>query len=86
MIIFIKFYITDIHLEQQLKEVLDNGKVDYDIINDFLDEKIQEIVLSADEEQGYLLIGGDVGHTQELVTLFYNKLRDIWNGTIISVL
>lgn len=80
------YYITDIHLEQQLKEVLDNGKVDYNIINDFLDEKIQEIVLSADEEQGYLLIGGDVGHTQELVTLFYNKLRDIWKGTIISVL
>jgi hypothetical protein len=80
------YYITDLHLDHQLKDILVDGKIDYEKISSFLDEKIQEMLSSIQGSQDYLLIGGDVGHTKGLVTLFYRKLLKVWNGTIISVL
>ena len=79
-------YITDLHLEHQLKDLLDNGKADYKSIDTFLDEKIQEMASSVQGIGNYLLIGGDVGHTKELVTMFYQKLMRAWNGRIIFIL
>lgn len=80
------YYITDLHLEHQLKDILDDGKIDREKINAFLDEKIQEMLSSVRGSQDYLLIGGDVGHTKGLVTMFYKKILNAWNGTIISIL
>lgn len=80
------YYITDLHLEHQLKDILVDGKIDYEKINVFLDEKIQEMLSCVRDSQDYLLIGGDVGHTKGLVTMFHEKILSAWNGTIISIL
>lgn len=48
------YYITDLHLEHQLKGILVDGKIDYEKINVFLDEKIQEMLSSVRDSQDYL--------------------------------
>ncbi|MDE7362950.1 MAG: metallophosphoesterase [Oscillospiraceae bacterium] len=84
------FYITDIHLEHQLKDFWGSDNVDYCNIHfsigKFIDEKIAEMLSEISDKHGILLIGGDVSHTKDLSSLFYQKLSYQWHGTIISIL
>ena len=80
------YYISDIHLEHQFKNILGKDNTSYGELSAALDNKITELIKSAKTNYGYLLIGGDVGHHKGFVSLFYYKLRKLWDGTIISVL
>lgn len=80
------YYISDIHLEHQLKAVLENLQINSAKINDFMDEKIHEMLSGVEGQDNYLLIAGDTGHTEELVLRFYWKLSKTWKGTIICIL
>lgn len=80
------YYITDLHLEFQLQDLIKRNRADYNAISAALDEKISEMIGNKAHFMDYLLIGGDVGHSKELVELFYQKLSKAWSGRIISVL
>ena len=80
------YYISDLHIEHQLKEILKKDNCTFEDISNALDQKISEMVSSTNDTSGYLLVAGDVGHYKGLVSLFYRKLRRFWNGSIISVL
>ena len=80
------YYITDLHLEHQLREILCDGKADLEKVESFIDLKIEEMLTDIHGTKNYLLIGGDVRHTKELVSFFYRKLRSAWKGTVISIL
>ena len=80
------YYISDIHLEHQLRKLLEKGNVSYRELSEAIDKKISEMMMSVNNHHGYLLVGGDVGHHKGLVTLFYRKLTAVWNGTVVSVL
>jgi len=80
------YYISDLHIEHQLKDILENDNCTFEDVSTALDQKIAEMVSSVNDTSGYLLVAGDVGHYKGLVSLFYHKLRRCWNGSIISVL
>ena len=80
------YYISDLHIEHQLKDVLENDSCTFEDVSNALDQKIAEMVSSVNDTSGYLLVAGDVGHYKRVVALFYHKLRRRWNGSIISVL
>lgn len=84
------YYITDIHLEHQLKDFLSSDNIDYCNIQfsiaKFIDEKIAEMLSEVSDKHGILLIGGDVSHTKDLSSLFYQRLSYQWDGSIISIL
>ncbi len=82
------YYISDLHIEHQLSELLRKETVTYPEVYEAVDNKINEMLrgIEFDTTTGYLLIGGDVGHTKELVSLFYDRLRRYWKRSIISIL
>ena len=80
------YYISDLHIEHQLKEVLEKDNCTFEDVSNALDQKISEMVSSVNDTSGYLLVAGDVGHYKRVVALFYHKLQRRWNGSIISVL
>lgn len=80
------YYITDIHLEHQVKEFVDRNGLSVENISHFIDGKIQEMLSEMKRTSDVLLIGGDVADTKELVSLFYDILSKFWHGQIISVL
>lgn len=79
------YYISDIHLEHQLKQVTTANQIDNQTMIEFIDNKIQEMVMNTDK-QGILLVGGDVTDSVELSELFYRRLRYLWYGSIIYIL
>lgn len=80
------YYISDLHIEHQLKDILEKENCTFEDVSTALDQKIAEMVSSVNDTSCYLLIAGDVGHYKRVVALFYHKLRRRWNGSIISVL
>ena len=84
------FYITDLHLEYQFRDNVDiqnylsGGAFDMEKVVVAIDEKIKE--MTSVKYGGILLIGGDVSHYKQLVSLFYDILSRRWNGIIIAVL
>lgn len=76
------YYITDIHLENQLKNIDKN----YHKVCDFIDKKITEALPDKHSYNDILLIGGDVANNIELETLFYERLSKLWDGYIVSIL
>ena len=80
------YYISDLHIEHQLKDILENDNCTFEDVSNALDRKIAEMFSSINDTSGYLLIAGDVGHYKRVVALFYHKLRRRWGGSVISVL
>lgn len=84
------YYITDLHLEYQFRNNVDiqnylsGGAFDMEKVVVAIDEKIKE--MTSVRYGGILLIGGDVSHYKQLVSLFYDILSRRWNGIIIAVL
>lgn len=84
------YYITDLHLEYQfinnvdIQNYLSGGAFDMEKVVVAIDEKIKE--MTSVRYGGILLIGGDVSHYKQLVSLFYYMLLRRWHGIIISVL
>ena len=60
------FYITDIHIEHQLKNETNKRKC--------LGDKIKELLEPVKNVSDILLIGGDVAHSIDLTSLFYKGL------------
>lgn len=82
------YYISDIHIEHQLQDLLKKQNATYQELYDAIDAKIQEMMsgIEFDNTTGYLLVGGDVGHSKELVSLFYERLKRFWHRSVIAVL
>lgn len=85
------FYISDIHIEHQIMDVLlSSGAKKRDEINkfvsDFLDNKITEMTNINHDYNSTLLIAGDVANNVNLEELFFDKLKELWKGEIISIL
>lgn len=84
------YYITDLHLEYQFRNNVDiqnylsGGAFDMEKVVVAIDEKIKE--MTSVRYGGILLIGGDVSHYKQLVSLFYYMLLRRWHGIIIAVL
>lgn len=86
------YYISDIHIEHQLFEEIDNYyKLQTEkkleninaLLTRLLNEKIDEMV---ECKKGILLIGGDVADSVELSKLFYELLSTKWDGIVVSIL
>ena len=80
------FYISDLHIEHQLQDVFKSSKCTFMDVSLALDKKISEMLSSINGKDGYLLVAGDVGHYKRVVSLFYQRLKRQWSGTIISIL
>lgn len=80
------YYISDLHIEHQLKDILENDNCTFEDVSMALDQKIAEMLSSVNDTSGYLLVAGDIGHYKRAVALFYHKLRQRWSGSVISVL
>ena len=77
------FYISDLHLEHQLKLV---GKTEQEV-EALIREKLDETNLRwFFYLYSPLIIGGDVASSKSLEALFYRILREYWHGPIIGVL
>ncbi len=75
------YYITDIHLEDQMKEILCGNDIDFcnikQKIHDFIEAKVNEMLSGIDDKTGILLVGGDVSHFVELYSFFINNCLGI---------
>ena len=83
------YYISDIHLEHQIKEVYKNNSGILEDIKPYIEEKIKEMLPSYNDslqEDEYILVAGDVAHSYSLTRLFYNTLLENWKGSVIGVL
>ncbi len=83
-------YITDIHLEHQLKDELKDkcNVIEEDIIP-IIDEKIEKMLkvyYNQKNQNRIILIGGDVSHSFQLTELFYRRLAYYWTGKIAALL
>lgn len=83
------YYISDIHIEYQFIEYCKKNEIhDEDIFDkfmNFLDDKIYELVRNIDNE-GFLLISGDIANSEDIALLFYEKISSLWRGQIIITL
>ena len=79
------YYISDIHLEFQLRPIYHAG-ITTGEIEHFLDQNIRTMIKGADTQNGYLLIAGDVADSTALHRMFFMKLKEYWRGTILAVL
>ena len=64
------YYISDLHLEHQLKEVLERDGCSFEDISTALNQKIAEMVSTVNDTSGYLLVFNsllDCRDTQETV-------------------
>ena len=77
------YYITDIHLEHQLHDIVKQSLPE---IQRSINNKIEELLKSVPNSQGTLLIGGDVADSIELEKQFYEQLKSKWRGKIFAVL
>ncbi len=83
------YYISDIHLEHQIKEVYKNNAGILEDIKPYIEEKIKEMLPPDNDslqEDEYILVAGDVAHSYSLTRLFYNTLLENWKGSVIGVL
>ncbi|MBE6879345.1 MAG: DUF4116 domain-containing protein [Ruminococcaceae bacterium] len=84
------YYVTDIHLEHQLKNVVEcaikENKILVPEVIEFLDSKIQEMISTAKDNESTLLVGGDVAGCKELTILFYRLLKAHWKGNVVFIL
>lgn len=84
------YYVTDIHLEHQLENVVEcaikEKKLIVQEVIQFMNQKIQEMVSTAEDNNATLLVGGDVAYCKELEILFYRILKEYWKGDVIFVL
>ena len=80
------YYITDIHLEHQLKQIASNGEMNFKEVREFIKKKLDELIPKEHTIHDTLLIGGDVASSFRLTTLFYRELLRFWKGKIISIL
>lgn len=82
------FYITDIHIEHQFKELFTKENGSFHELTEIIDLKLKDMIstLQWEDRIQYLLVGGDVSYSKEIVSLFYKRLRRIWYGPILSVL
>ena len=86
------YYISDIHIEHQakvIKNLLKKEKLTFKIKNiliDFLDNKISEMIEKIEINKEILLVGGDVADSSELSRLFYERLCRKWKGRVIAIL
>ena len=84
------FYISDIHLEHQLKSYYGENSAILEDIEEFIEQKIDEMLPSCYNNEkatdAFILIAGDVSHSLQLTSLFYKVLFDKWNGSVIGVL
>lgn len=84
------YYVTDVHLEHQLQNVVENAvqekKILVPVVLEFLNSKIQEMISTAEDNEATLLVGGDVAGCKELTVLFYRLLKAQWKGDVVFVL
>lgn len=84
------YYVTDIHLEHQLKKVVKDAvrekKMFVPEVLDFLNSEIQEMISTAEDNEATLLVGGDVAGCKELTILFYELVKKYWKGNVVFVL
>lgn len=77
------YYVSDIHLEHQLNLY----RKEVDKVKNSVRRKVSQLVSSVpSNDQGILLIAGDVADSVKLERIFYDSLRDLWHGQIISIL
>lgn len=67
------YYISDIHLENQLP--LDGKNTDE--IRDCIRSKVQELACSLDDSSGIILIAGDISYSVPLEHIFYSALNEV---------
>lgn len=75
------YYVTDLHLEHHI----DLNGIASDKAYELIDEFVKKILATA-SAPGIILIGGDISSYTYLNIMFYNSLRNNWEGPIISVL
>lgn len=83
------YYISDIHLEFQLRDQFGEGNVPLKDIENAINEKINEMLIFFEhKERAVILIGGDVSHSLKLTSLFYERLSCSLplDATVIGVL
>ncbi len=66
------YYVSDIHIEHQLK-LMGMSLV---VARKQIREKVKELVSSIKEDRGTILIAGDVADSIELADIFYGELRE----------
>ncbi len=76
------YYVSDLHLEQQLDL---NGKTRPEK-NSIIKDKVKELVSDVENTRFPLLIAGDVADCFDLAVMFYKALLSCWKGHIIAVL
>ena len=75
------YYVTDLHLEHHI----DLNGIASDKAYELIDEFVKKILATA-HTPGIILTGGDISSYTYLNIMFYNSLRNNWDGPIISVL
>ncbi len=79
------YYISDIHIENQLmSEIKSSGTDSIEFIKE-LNKRIAEMLSFAQDKTGILLVAGDVANYRELTKLFYELLYRQWLGRIVFV-
>ncbi|MBR6046112.1 MAG: DUF4116 domain-containing protein [Ruminococcus sp.] len=80
------YYVTDIHIEHQLKNHAEDGDLTGAKIDSFISYKITEMLEGVTDKYSTLLIGGDVAGSIPITNLFYMRLSEQWEGRIIAVM
>lgn len=75
------YYVTDLHLEHHIDFNGITSNKAYELIDEFVKK-----MLVAVDVPGIILTGGDISSYTHLNIMFYDSLRNNWNGPIISVL
>ena len=79
------YYISDIHVEHQIKELSDS-KLSDDEIKKYLHNKIKKMIDPIEGTNAILLIGGDVADSISWSYKLFMILKEHWKGRSIAVL
>ena len=71
-------------IEHQFKELFTKENGSFHELTEIIDLKLKDMIstLQWEDRIQYLLVGGDVSYSKEIVSLYYKRLRRIWYGPI----
>ena len=80
------WYVSDLHLEFQLKDLVDSGMSSEEILLT-MKESVEDMLLDTPWPEGtnIILVAGDVSHSLSLTKHFYGALSK-WMSTVVGVL
>ena len=80
------YYISDIHVEHQMQDIVVDGICQLTDLRKSLSKRFSKMIRVKENYKDILLVAGDVASSPTVEAVFYEELRRKWDGSIVAIL